>query len=471
LRTILRQPKRVLWIYPLPLVGRLQTMITLTKQVTSHSIYDFFTNIVNERGMTFAFCLPGKQFVHTVDPKNIEHITNTRFDNYIKGSLFSDVFSEMLGNGIFNADGELWHAQRKIASRMFSHRKFETHIWSVLEANTLKLTQVLDRTEGVFDMFRLVKCYTVDSFGQIGFSKDIGALNNSDTPFVRSFDLVQHVSAWRWHTPVWKVMRWLQIGKEKELSTHLSYIREYTRSVLKEVSAKAQFGKDDSFISLFMKDEWVTEKDLADQEEFLIDLMINFLIASRDTTAQGISWTLFELMQHPHYVERIRKEIDEVLGDRPMTYGDIQKFQFTKAALDEGLRLHPSVPINARMCLKDDTLPDGTRIPAGCIAGYIPFAQGRCKDLWGDDAAKFRPSRWLEMKRRPSAFENTVFNAGRRECLGKVLAFTEMICLVVSVLRDFDLTFEAEPGSVTYDFDVTLQMSCLPVTVRRRVDK
>jgi len=44
--------------------------------------------------------------------------------------------------------------------------------------------------------------------------------------------------------------------------------------------------------------------------EFLADLVLNFLIAGRDTTAQAMSWCLFLLMQHPHVEERILQDWD-----------------------------------------------------------------------------------------------------------------------------------------------------------------
>jgi hypothetical protein len=49
----------------------------------------------------------------------VEHILKTNFENYIKGPIFLANMRDLLGDGIFNADGALWSAQRKTASLEF----------------------------------------------------------------------------------------------------------------------------------------------------------------------------------------------------------------------------------------------------------------------------------------------------------------------------------------------------------------
>lgn len=48
------------------------------------------------------------------------------------------------------------------------------------------------------------------------------------------------------------------------------------------------------------------------------------------------------------------------------------------------------------MCFSDDTLPDGFSVRKGTLVAYQPYAMGRMKTLWGDDAEQFKPERWLD---------------------------------------------------------------------------
>ena len=70
-----------------------------------------------------------RPLVITRDPRNVEHMLKTNFDNFPKGEAFHDSVHELLGDGIFNADGDLWYKQRKTASQMFTASRFKNHIW------------------------------------------------------------------------------------------------------------------------------------------------------------------------------------------------------------------------------------------------------------------------------------------------------------------------------------------------------
>ena len=73
---------------------------------------------------------------------------------------------------------------------------------------------------------------------------------------------------------------------------------------------------------------------------------------------------------------------------------------------------------------------------------------GRSKLIWGEDAAKFRPERWLEsntenIEERPTirsktAYEFPVFNAGPRACLGKKMAELLGVCVIASLVWEYD---------------------------------
>ena len=165
------------------------------------------------------------------------------------------------------------------------------------------------------------------------------------------------------------------------------------------------------------------------------DIVMNFMIAGRDTTACALSWTLFELAKHPDVVEEILAEIEKIHGDineggDSISYDNLQKMTYTKAVATEVLRLHPSVPVDMKFAKNSDTLPDGTYIPKGCAVLYSPFAMGRNESIWGDDAEEFKPERHLAEDKckfmDPSQYKFTSFNAGQRLCLGKDLALLEI---------------------------------------------
>lgn len=71
---------------------------------------------------------------------------------------------------------------------------------------------------------------------------------------------------------------------------------------------------------------------------------------------------------------------------------------------------------DAKICFSDDTLPDGYSVNKGDMVSYQPYAMGRMKFIWGDDAEDFRPERWLDENgifKPESPFKFTAFQVGR----------------------------------------------------------
>jgi len=322
-------------------------------------------------------------------------------------------------------------------------------------------------------MFNIMNRFTLDTIGEIGFSRSIGSIEDPSSPFLKSFDYVQGALAKRAYTsqsfPTFKFLRAFNLLWEKELPHHLKLLDDYCNDIVSDLMQKVSAGDNTSFVGLFASDEegqvfW--RRDEAGFRVYMRDMVLNFLLAGRDTTAQCLTWTIFELCQDAESVRRIREEVARICGDAEIGYLDVSKLLYTRAVVDEGLRLHPSVPLDMKLTVRDDVLPDGSVVKAGVRMFYPAYAQGRDSELWGSDAEQFRPQRWLEFERRPSAYEYVAFNAGQRECLGKRLAEMEMVTMIATMVRRFDFVLVNKPSEVKYDIQLTLGCSSgMPVVV------
>ncbi len=136
----------------------------------------------------------------------------------------------------------------------------------------------------------------------------------------------------------------------------------------------------------------------------LRDIIMNFIIAGRDTTAQSLSWTFYRLSIHPEIQAKARKEVFSVLTasntnttiDRSawISFDQLKEMRFLDALCKEVLRFHPSVPKEAKHAWKDDTLPDGTKIKAADLVIFCPWIMGRSESIW-EDCQTFNPERFL----------------------------------------------------------------------------
>ena len=142
---------------------------------------------------------------------------------------------------------------------------------------------------------------------------------------------------------------------------------------------------------------------------------------------------------------------------------------YTQAVISEVLRLYPSVPKDGKYILKDDILPDGTELKSGNYIFYCPYAMGRLTSLWGKDALKFKPERFVfdpetklnqEGCTKPSSFKFTAFQAGPRICLGQNLAYVEAKCALVQLVLMFEFKFPGDEKDIKIQSE---QSTTLPI--------
>ena len=140
----------------------------------------------------------------------------------------------------------------------------------------------------------------------------------------------------------------------------------------------------------------------------------------------------------------------------PPTRHQATGLPYLDAVLKESLRLRPSAGLVGQRSDVATTLSSGTRIHSD-INLITVWRLVHVKPLiWGEDAACFRPERWLEDDMRTSCKQPHVdvslplssvhmpFGAGRRVCIGHQLAKLEMITVLVMVLRRFELSLPDE---------------------------
>ncbi|KAI8146243.1 cytochrome P450 [Fennellomyces sp. T-0311] len=452
-----------------PLVGALP--IILANRSNSH---DFFTwNFENLDSLTTTMSSIGiGRRISTIDPANIEHILKNNFQNYAKGPKFQEAFMELFGHGIFNANGERWKYQRKAASVIFNVMNFRDHFTDVfvqeLRYMTKNIFDVAADNRQPVDFHDVMFKFTLDSFVLLGFGVELNGLQKKEkVPFAESFDAIQFNSSWRMVFPAWKLSE--TIGPlltpwKMHVKDHIKVVDTFAYEVIakrkKEVSEGKEF-KD--LLSRFMatRDE---NGDLLD-DKTLRDVILNFIVAGRDTTAVALSWTFYYLMLHPRVEAKLLKEIeknitDEIEENSPALYEVIKGMPYAHAVFYEILRLQPSVPGNVKYALNDDVLPDGTHIRAGDYVAWSPYAQGRSAKVWGPNAREFVPERWLTPEgdvRRESQGKWPAFHAGPRVCLGQQLATLESLVAIVMLLRRYKFSLLPDQ-EITYVTTVTMPM-------------
>ncbi|KAI9075170.1 hypothetical protein K1719_042901 [Acacia pycnantha] len=447
-----------------PLLGSLPGLIQHTNRM-----HDWIADNLRACGGTYQTCIFAIPFISkkqglvtvTCDPKNLEHILKLRFDNYPKGPTWQSVFHDLLGDGIFNSDGDTWLFQRKTAALEFTTKTLRQAMsrW-VSRAIKFRFCPILaaaQQKQKPVDLQDLLLRMTFDNICGLAFGKDPQTLspNLPENGFALAFDRATEATLKRFILPevIWKFKKLLRLGMEEALTQSLEHIDQYLSDIINarklELLSNQQQGENgttvhhDDLLSRFMK------KKESYSDEFLQHVALNFILAGRDTSSVALSWFFWLCIQNPKVEEKILVELCTVLMetrgsavskwmDDPLVFEEVDRLVYLKAALSETLRLYPSVPEDSKYVVKDDVLPSGTFVPAGTSVTYSIYSIGRMKSVWGEDCLEFKPERWLSADGKKievnDSYKFVAFNAGPRICLGKDLAYLQMKSIAASVL-------------------------------------
>ncbi|KAK3203436.1 hypothetical protein GRF29_112g1284534 [Pseudopithomyces chartarum] len=410
---------------------------------------------------TFLTRMLYQPWIATCEPENIKTILALKFKDYSFGNRYH-AFSPLLGDGIFNSDGEKWANSRHLLRPNFARDQigdleaFERHFKLML-----KKIPADGRTVDLQNLFFQL---TIDSATEFLFNHSTNSLrmsegdtNNEDAIFARAFNFAQDDIITRLR---WSIFNFLRTNKEGEDALKIchAYVDKFVDQAIREHQAEKASGKVDDERYVFIKE---LVKQTHDKVRIRNEL-INILLAGRDTTASLLSNMFFQLAHRPEIWARLREEIAPLEGRMP-TYEELRNLKYLKWCLNESLRLHPVVPSNSRFAIKDTFLPlgggpDGKSplfVPKGTVVGYSPYAMHRREDFYGPDAAEFKPERWETL--RPS-WEYLPFNGGPRICLGQQYALTEASYVTTRLLQEFSKIESRDPNGGVWQESITLTL-------------
>lgn len=233
--------------------------------------------------------------------------------------------------------------------------------------------------------------------------------------------------------------------RNKRIDEGGKVIRDVARQMIrlkkeKMEDSSAQTGVD--IISVAMQSGVLDEENLVDQ-------LMTFLGAGHETTATAMQWAVYALCKNPDVQTKLREEIRANLP--PLSSTDpgsikatmIDNLPYLHAVCNEVLRFHPSVPGTIRTAVKDTTLV-GKHIPKGTIIIIAPEITNHLEELWGPDAKKFNPERFMGPGKAntggaTSNYALMTFLHGPRSCIGQGFAKAELACLLAATVGRFHM--------------------------------
>jgi len=396
-------------------------------------------------------------------PQTVNHVLVSHADNYPKSSLTERALEPLVGNGLFISKGELWKRQRRLAAPAFRPTRLEDYAAQMTEATR----DMLDRWDSAGDEAEIEVCQemarlTADVVCRTMFSQNLNeeqarVVFEAFTQYQESLgvlDLTEILGLPGWfpRPAVWKARKAVS-----KLDTVINAVISKRRAV--------RCSREDLFELLLAFRDPDTGAPI--DSKLLRDEVAVMFLAGHETAGNALSWCWYLLSQHPNEEARLHREIDEVLARRSPGYRDLKRLVYTRAVLEETMRLYPPLHLFSRQAMADDVI-DGQRVPAGSMVIVSPWLLHRHRHFW-DEPEVFRPARFLaaDAKRRPK-YCYIPFGAGPRTCPGGSFGMTEATLVIASVVQRFRLRltpdYPVEPMA-----RLTIRPSPgLPMTIRRR---
>jgi cytochrome P450 len=283
---------------------------------------------------------------------------------------------------------------------------------------------------------------TFETIGRIGFGYSFGVLDrdHASHPFVEAMDFALREGLNRFARPSFINMLPLQSNRRWENGNNLM------RSIVDQVIQDRKNGehakdmeKDLLGFMLNARDE----HDVGLSDENIRDQVITFLIAGHDTTANTLSYVLYELSRHPDIEANILQEIADagITSDKLPTVEQISSLKYLSRVLKETLRMHSPLRILSKYCQKDCVVPGGYHIKAGSELLVSILSMHLNEDVY-PDPYRFDPDRWTpEEEQKRSRFAWLPFSTNLRGCIGAQFALQEAKTVLSMFLHKFEFCY------------------------------
>ncbi|KAI0666339.1 cytochrome P450 [Trametes maxima] len=240
-------------------------------------------------------------------------------------------------------------------------------------------------------------------------------------------------------------------------------------------AVKHQIGEGRDIMSILLRENMMASEEDKLPDDELIGQVSTMILAGMDTSANSLARLLQLLAEDPERQERLRAEVMQAVeaegnGDT-LDFDRLMELPYLDAVCRETLRVYPGVASIFRDTIKDSVLPlsepvrglDGTLmsaipVPRGTRVVADLYACNRDRGLWGADAEKWRPERWLnglpknvEDAHVPGVYSHLMtFIGGSRACIGFKFAQVEIKTVIFILLQYFK--FEPTGKPITWNF-------------------
>jgi unspecific monooxygenase len=358
----------------------------------------------------------------------IMHVLVDNYENYRRTPAGYRVLRPMLGEGLLIAEGRAWKHQRRTLAPAFTPRAVAPlvpHMVAVIEKTIAKLKAA----RAPVDLREVMQHMTLEIAGRTMFSFEMDRHGATLRDFVMEYgarlarphflDLLLPLS---WPSP----QDFARARFRKRWTAFVAMLMTERRAAGKKAGAPPQ----DLFDLMGAARDPETGGAFTDAQ--LGDEVATMILAGHETTATALFWSLYLLALDPATQQEVAAEVKGANAGGAL---DIERLKFTRAVIDETMRLYPPAFLIARAAIAPDIVA-GLPVSKGDVILIAPWLLHRHEKLWRDPNA-FIPSRFMPPAPPPDRFAYLPFGAGPRVCIGAHFALVEATLALAKLVGTF----------------------------------
>src|SRR6202165_411840 len=283
-------------------------------------------------------------------PDAIRHVLVDNYENYIRTPAAIRVLRPVLGEGLLIAEGRAWKHQRRTLAPAFTPRAvmpLVPHMAAVTDETIAKLAAKCGEP---VDLRETMQRMTLEIAGRTMFPFGMDRHGPTLRNFVMEYgarlarphflDLLLPVT---WPTP--------------QDFSRARFRKRWTQFIGMLMAERRAAGKNEGAPprDLFdlMGEARDPETGQAFTDEQLGDQVATMILAGHETTATALFWSLYLLALDPSVQDDLAAEVK---GAAVNGAPDIERLKFTRAVVDETMRLYPPAFLIARTAAGADTI-------------------------------------------------------------------------------------------------------------------
>jgi cytochrome P450 len=361
-------------------------------------------------------------------PDSIRHVLVDNYENYVRTPAAIRVLRPVLGEGLLIAEGRPWKYQRRTLAPAFTPRAVTTLVPHMIAATDETIAKLGAACGEPVDLRGAMQRMTLEIAGRTMFSFGM----DRHGPALRDFVMEYGERLARPH--FLDILLPLGWPSPQDFS-RARFRKRWTHFVGMLMAERRAAGKNESAPPSDLFDLMNAARDpetgKAFSDEQLGDQVATMILAGHETTATALFWSLYLLALDPATQEELAAEVAGATVNGAL---DIERLKFTRAVMDETMRLYPPAFLIARAAAAPDTIA-GLPVRKNDVVLIAPWLLHRHEKLWRDPNA-FIPSRFMQAT-PPDRFAYLPFGVGARVCIGAHFALVESTLALAKMVGAF----------------------------------